>query len=669
MRKIETLIITSLIGLFGLAQAQQNPVNWVHISSKTGGIEAPNGGEQQTSSAVADFDNDGINDFCISERTNAPAMVWYQRIESGWRKFVVEDSVGFIEAGTTTLDVDGDGDMDIIAGGEGKTNQVWWWENPYPDFENVNSWNRYLIRNSGGNKIHDQMVGDFDGDCKPDLVFWAQGDQTLYFTRVPSNPKILSEWKLIPVYKYYKDGQMEQHGTYPSFKGTNEHEGLAKADIDADGIQDIIGGGMWFKYTENNKFAFNTIDGAYTFSRSAVGQLIKGGRPEVVLVVGDGWAPMYMYEYQENTWVRKELLPKISNGHSLSIIDFDGDGNLDIWNAEMTLLGNTNATNRILLGDGEGNFPKEIIISQGIDVHESEIVDLDGDGDLDILGKPYNGDVPRLDIWLQNGTGAIISAREGAFSQPFGIQLYSLRFELAKDVPATLALLKPMGISEVEISDYYGYTTKDFKKLLNKNGLKCTSMIFGYDQFEKDIESITRDAKLFGAKYVGIGWIPHDKAFGKESAAKVISDFNAFGAKLKKAGLRFFYHPHGFEFNTPDGNMMDEIIEGTKPDLVTYELDVFWMLHGGADPLAYLKKYPGRFELMHLKEIRHDVPGNNTGSAPDETSVSLGRGVTNWPLLLRQAAKSGVKKYYIEDEAKDAIDQIPITVDYLNSMK
>jgi sugar phosphate isomerase/epimerase len=90
---------------------------------------------------------------------------------------------------------------------------------------------------------------------------------------------------------------------------------------------------------------------------------------------------------------------------------------------------------------------------------------------------------------------------------------------------------------------------------------------------------------------------------------------------------------------------------------------------GGADPLAYLKKYPERFELMHLKELRHDVPGNNTGSAPDETSVSLGRGVTNWPLLLRQAAKSGVKKYYIEDEAKDAIDQIPLTVDYLKSLQ
>ncbi len=669
MKKMKLLLVTFLFGLIGHAQAQQNPINWVHISSKTGGIEIPNGGGQQTSAAVADFDNDGINDFCISERTNAPAMVWYRRMPDGWEKYVVEDSILFIEAGTTTCDVDGDGDMDIIAGGDYRSNHVWWWENPYPDFENVKSWKRYLIRNSGGNKIHDQMTGDFDGDHKPDLVFWAQGDQTLYFTRIPSKPKILTEWKLIPVYKYYKDGQMEQHGTYPSFKGTNEHEGLSKADIDGDGIQDIVGGGMWFKYTGYDKFSFNTIDGAYTFSRSAAGQLIKDGRPEVVLVVGDGWVPMYMYEYQKDTWVKKEILPKVSNGHSLSIIDFDGDGNLDIWNAEMTLFNNTNATNRILLGDGKGNFTKEIIISQGIDLHESEIADLDGDGDIDILGKPYDGDAPRLDVWLQNGTGEIISARKGSFNQPFGLQLYSLRFELAKDVPGTLALLKPMGINEVEVSDYYGNIAKDFKKLLDKNGLKCTSMIFGYDKFEKDIESIVKEAKMFGAKFVGIGWIPHNKAFGREEAAKVISDFNSFGLKMKQAGLRFFYHPHGYEFNTPDGNMMDEILAGTKPDLVTYELDVFWMIHGGADPLAYLKKYPGRFELMHLKEIRHNVPGNNTGSAPDETSVSLGRGVTNWPLILRQAVKSGVKKYYIEDEAKDAIDQLPVTVNFLKSLK
>jgi sugar phosphate isomerase/epimerase len=668
MKKLAMILAFNLCGLLMMAQTS---VTWQHLTSKNpeSGLEAPNGGDQQTSAAIADFNNDGINDFCISERTKAPALVWYERQANGWKKQVVEDEILFIEAGTTTADIDGDGDLDIIAGGEGKSNQVWWWENPFPEFNNPAGWNRYLIRNSGKNKIHDQMVGDFDGDGKTDLVFWAQGDNTLYFTRIPANPKELSAWKLIPVYTYYNDGQMEQHGEYPSFKKTNEHEGLAKADINGDGIQDIIGGGLWFGYLGDDKFSFNTIDGAYAFSRSEVGQFIKGGRPEVLLVIGDGWAPLYMYEYRDKTWMKKTIVEKVSNGHSLSVIDFDGDGNLDIWNAEMTLFDNTKAVNHILLGDGNGNFPREIKISEGIDIHESEMADLDGDGDFDVLGKPYNGDAPRVDVWLQNGTGELVSARKGAFNHPFGLQLYSLRFEFQKDVPAALDKLKNMGISEVEVSGYYGFTAKEFKKMLDQRGLKCGSMIFGYDQFEKDIETVIKDARLFGAKYVGIGWIPHQKPFGKTHTEKAIADFNNFGNQLKKAGLRFFYHPHGYEFNTPDGNMMDLMLAQTKPELVTFQLDVFWTTHGGADPLAYLKNYPGRFELMHLKELRKDTPGNNSGGAADETSVSLGKGVTNWPVILRQAVKSGTKKFYIEDEAKNAIDQIPATIDFLNSMK
>lgn len=373
---------------------------WIHISSKTGAIEVPNAGKQQTSAAVADFDNDGINDFCISERTKAPGLVWYQRTPEGWKRRVVEDAICFIEAGTTTLDIDNDGDMDIVAGGESKTNNVWWWENPFPDFSKP-AWPRYLIRRTGGNKVHDQMAGDFDGDGKTDLVFWAQGDQTLYFTRIPDDPVLTENWKLIPVYKYFSDSQMEQHGSYPTWKRTNEHEGLASADIDGDGILDIIGGGLWFRYLGNDRFSFNVVDAAYTFSRSAADQLVKGGRPEIVLVVGDGLAPMYMYEYQKNTWVKKEIVPEVSNGHSLAIVDFDNDGNNDIWYAEMTLGGHSEAVSRILFGDGKGNFPRDMIISKGIDLHDSEITDLDGDGDLDILGKPYDGDAPRLDIWLQ----------------------------------------------------------------------------------------------------------------------------------------------------------------------------------------------------------------------------------------------------------------------------
>ncbi|MBW6500212.1 MAG: VCBS repeat-containing protein [Bacteroidales bacterium] len=103
------LLIATLTGNFMLAQ-----ITWVHLSSSNGDLEPPNAGKQQTSCAVADFDNDGINDFCISERTTAPGLVWYQRTENGWKRHIVEDAICFIEAGTIAFDVDNDGDLDIL---------------------------------------------------------------------------------------------------------------------------------------------------------------------------------------------------------------------------------------------------------------------------------------------------------------------------------------------------------------------------------------------------------------------------------------------------------------------------------------------------------------------------------------------------------------------------
>lgn len=139
------LIFLALFG--GINFTACSKVKWEHFSSAKGDFEVPNSGKQQTSAAVGDFDNDGINDFCITERTSAPSVVWYQRTGNGWKRHVVEDAICFIEAGTVAFDVDNDGDNDIIAGGESKTNNVWWWENPYPGFSKP-AWPRYLIRNT-----------------------------------------------------------------------------------------------------------------------------------------------------------------------------------------------------------------------------------------------------------------------------------------------------------------------------------------------------------------------------------------------------------------------------------------------------------------------------------------------------------------------------------------
>ena len=249
------------------------------------------------------------------------------------------------------------------------------------------------------------MFGDFDGDNKAELVFWNQGANSLFLADIPENPRNINEWDYKAIYNYSGDGQMQPPGSEPNWKGNNEHEGLAKADIDGDGVEDIIGGGWWFKHVGNHKFLANVVDASYSFSRSAAGQLIEGGRPEIVLVVGDGIAPLFLYEWVNGIWMKKQLLAEVDNGHSLDIIDFNCDGHLDIFNAEMRFNAdyNPDAKCRILLGDGKGNFT-DYIINKSFSQHESKIADLDGDGDYDIFAKPYAHRAPGFDIFLQNGT-------------------------------------------------------------------------------------------------------------------------------------------------------------------------------------------------------------------------------------------------------------------------
>ena len=400
-------IVLLCLPVFGCAT---EAMKWKHLSTVNGDLPTPNDGKQQTSTVVCDIDKDGINDFVVTERTEAPAVVWYRRVKDGWEKYVIEDTQLRPEAGSDSWDIDGDGDIDIMAGGDGRSNEVWWWENPYPNFKADKGWKRRTIKNFGKNKHHDQMFGDFDGDGKAELVFWNQGGRKLYLAEIPDNVKEAESWKCTVIYSYANDSEMEPRGKYPFFKGTNDHEGLAKADIDGDGKEDIIGGGRWFKHIEGTTYQENIVDAGYTFSRAVVGDLIKGGRPEIVLVVGDGWAPMVMYEWKKTnprkpggTWISKKLIEEADCVHSVKILDFNGDGNLDIWFAEMRLYGkNPDAKNMVLLGDGAGNF-EEMLISSGIALHESKMADLDGDGDMDVLGKPYGWETPRLDIWINQG--------------------------------------------------------------------------------------------------------------------------------------------------------------------------------------------------------------------------------------------------------------------------
>lgn len=672
MKNLSLLIVAILTTILGFAQPEVPTIKWQHIDSKKVGIDSPNMGKEQTSDVVFDIDKDGINDFIITERTSVPSVVWYKKNGEKWDKFVIDDQKLRIEAGATFYDIDNDGDLDPVFAGESQSNEVWWWENPYPNYHAETPWKRHTIKKSGANKQHDQLIADFDGDGLGELVFWNQNANTLFLADVPENAKELEEWDFKPIYVYATDGQMQPPGTVPGWKRNNEHEGLAAADIDLDGVLDIVGAGWWFKHVGNHSFVANVVDASYSFSRSAAGQLIEGGRPEIVLVVGDGIAPMFLYEWVNGTWKRKTLIDEVDNGHSLSLVDFNGDGHLDIFNAEMRFSAdyNTDAKCRVLLGDGNGNFT-DYIINEGFSHHESRMVDLDGDGDLDIFAKPYAERAPGFDIFLQNGTGEMLSTVEGVgFDKPVGLQLYSLRYEFKEDVPGTLQKIADMGITQVEVSSYYGYEAKEFKALLKKHKMQVPSMIFGWEKFENDFENLVKEAKLFGSKYVGIGWMPHEYGkFSFEDAKTNCEKMNEFAAQCKKAGLIFFYHLHGYEFGKAgDQLMIDYIMEHTSEDM-TFEMDAMWTLYGGCDPVWLMKKWGHRIDLIHLKDLRWGIGPVHTGGAPDPTSVAMGQGQVNFPAILRLAKEKGAKLFIIEDEAENAIDQIPQSLKFIERMR
>ncbi len=200
---------------------------------------------------------------------------------------------------------------------------------------------------------------------------------------------------------------------YPSFRGINEHEGLATADIDGDGLTDVVGGGRWFKHKGNGIYEARMIEAGYIFTRCAAGQLIEGGRPEIIMSAGDGYGPMNLYQWEEKyddwnkkwtgtgTWICTPIIETLYDGHTLDILDFNGDGHLDIYTAEMRLDPKNPGTIRILLGDGKGNF-KHLVVAEDIGNHEGKIADVDGDGDYDVVSKPYNWDAPRLDVFINN---------------------------------------------------------------------------------------------------------------------------------------------------------------------------------------------------------------------------------------------------------------------------
>jgi sugar phosphate isomerase/epimerase len=254
--------------------------------------------------------------------------------------------------------------------------------------------------------------------------------------------------------------------------------------------------------------------------------------------------------------------------------------------------------------------------------------------------------------------------------EPPGLVSFSLRNDFAKDVPGTLDKIKAMGITNMEMSNLFGKTAAELRGYLDARGMRCTSYGVGYDALMNRTEGVIADARTLGAEFVRLGSFPRKAPFDQAQADKVIADFNRIGKTLREAGFTFVYHNHGFEFQPWKEKLTyyDYLVQNTNPADVSYEMDILWVVHPGHDPVALLKRYPNRFKLMHLKDLKKGVTGDLSGGTPTENDVTLGTGQIDLPAVLKAARKSAVKYYYIEDENAAAEQQIPQSLAYLRGL-
>ncbi|RAI88434.1 sugar phosphate isomerase/epimerase family protein [Algoriphagus yeomjeoni] len=250
-------------------------------------------------------------------------------------------------------------------------------------------------------------------------------------------------------------------------------------------------------------------------------------------------------------------------------------------------------------------------------------------------------------------------------AQEIALQLYSLRNEMKIDPVKYHELISEWGISALEGGSTYGMTDAEYSKLLADNDLRIIGVGAEYLQLTKDIQPIIDQAKKYGAKYAICYWIPHAEGpISMEELKIATALFNAVGADLKKEGITFLYHPHGYEF-AKDRNKVrfNYMLENAKN--FGFNMDVFWVKMGGGDPLKIMKKYPGKFPILHLKDRRKGTPGSKNGQGDVESNVILGTGDIDIAGIIKEAKKQGTEYLTIEDESSRSVTQIPISVAFI----
>jgi sugar phosphate isomerase/epimerase len=255
----------------------------------------------------------------------------------------------------------------------------------------------------------------------------------------------------------------------------------------------------------------------------------------------------------------------------------------------------------------------------------------------------------------------------GSAKPPLGLQLYSLRAMLAKDVPGTLRQVKAWGFDEAETFGPFG---AEIAPQLKAAGLGVKAMHIGYDRLSGDMAGVLRDADTLGATTLVNPYLPHQsKPFAsREEILKAAGDFASWSKQCRAAGKRFAYHIHGQEFGpAPEGTLFDVLAKEAGPD-VGFEADVYWIAAGGADPLALMRKHAGRVWYTHLKDMAKGIAPTSEAARREDSKVVLGTGQIDIEGIVAAGPEAGVEIHYLEDESADPAGQIPKSVAYYENL-
>jgi sugar phosphate isomerase/epimerase len=281
-------------------------------------------------------------------------------------------------------------------------------------------------------------------------------------------------------------------------------------------------------------------------------------------------------------------------------------------------------------------------------------------------------------------------SRSDPLGLPIGIQLWTVQKPMLLDPAGTLGRLREIGYRTVETAGLGNSSAKDFRALLDHSGLQCPSAHLDFTN--GDVDALLAEARILGAQFVVSSLLRHGTGQVPElpTAMKKYQDFtrdmtlddarrtaeiaNRLGEKAKQAGLRYAYHNHFIEFADQGSGKVayDVLLQETDPTLVDFELDCGWMMAAGRSPVEYLKRYPHRFPMLHVKDFMPAPHGADTRSPALRTGTELGRGQMNYRPIFA-AARGNLQYYFCEQEGPfDHIDELQaakINFDYLHRMR